>query len=132
MRVLFVSGGLVDEERVTHATKALADAVQAQRMADIRKAQAVNQQTLAKRMKVSQVRISKIEHGTLAHTKWENSSPTSKRSPAGRVSWPSSTTRASLCTERVTRTAPYPLGPMVITDRIEGVCVCTKSPSDTS
>lgn len=63
-----VSGGLVDEERVTHATRALADAVQGQRLADIRKAQALNQQTLAKRMKVSQARISKIEHGTLTHT----------------------------------------------------------------
>jgi ribosome-binding protein aMBF1 (putative translation factor) len=63
-----VSGGLVDEERVTHATRSLADAVQAQRLADIRKAQALNQQTLAKRMKVSQARISKIEHGALAHT----------------------------------------------------------------
>ena len=58
----------MDEERVTHATSALADAVQAQRLADIRKAQALNQQTLAKRMKVSQARISKIEHGTLTHT----------------------------------------------------------------
>lgn len=47
--------------------RALADAVQAQRLADIRKAQALNQQTLAKRMKVSQARISKIEHGTHAH-----------------------------------------------------------------
>jgi hypothetical protein len=57
-----VSGGLVDEDRVTHATRALADAVKAQRSADIRKAQALNQQ------KVSQARISKIEHGTLTHT----------------------------------------------------------------
>ncbi len=73
-----VSGGLVDEERVTHATRALADAVQAQRLADIRKAQALNQQTLAKRMKVSQARISKIEHDTLTHTEVEHSSPTSK------------------------------------------------------
>jgi ribosome-binding protein aMBF1 (putative translation factor) len=63
-----VSGGLVDEERVTHATKALGDAVQAQRLADIRKAQVLDQQTLAKRMKVSQARVSKIEHGTLTHT----------------------------------------------------------------
>ncbi len=63
-----VRTGLVDEERVKHATRALADAVQAQRLADIRKAQALNQETLAKRMKVSQARISKIEHGTLTHT----------------------------------------------------------------
>jgi ribosome-binding protein aMBF1 (putative translation factor) len=63
-----VSGGLVDADRVTHATRALVDAVQAQRLADIRKAQALNEQTLAKRMKVSQARISKIEHGTLTHT----------------------------------------------------------------
>jgi ribosome-binding protein aMBF1 (putative translation factor) len=63
-----VSGGLVDADRVTHATRALVDAVQAQRLADIRKAQALNEQTLAKRMKVSQARISKIEHGPLTHT----------------------------------------------------------------
>lgn len=63
-----VSGGLVDEDRVTHAKKRLTDAVQAQRLADIRKAHALNQQTLADRMKVSQARISKIEHGTLANT----------------------------------------------------------------
>jgi hypothetical protein len=43
----------VDEDRVRHAKKWLTDAVQAQRMADIRKAHALNQQTLAERMKVT-------------------------------------------------------------------------------
>ena len=37
-----VSDGLVDEERITHATKGLADAVQAQRLADIRTEQALD------------------------------------------------------------------------------------------
>ena len=35
-------------------------------------------------MKVSQARISKIEHGTLTHTEWGHLSHTSKRS-AGRL-----------------------------------------------
>lgn len=58
----------MDEGRVTHATRALADAVRNQRSADIRKAQAPHQQTLVERMKVSRAQISKIEHGTLTHT----------------------------------------------------------------
>jgi DNA-binding transcriptional regulator YiaG len=63
-----VDRGLIDEERVAHQTKRLTDAIQAQRLADIRKAHALNQKALAERMHVSQARISKIEHGTLART----------------------------------------------------------------
>jgi transcriptional regulator with XRE-family HTH domain len=37
----------------------------AQRLADIRKAHALNQKTFADRMHVSQARVSKIEHATL-------------------------------------------------------------------
>jgi DNA-binding transcriptional regulator YiaG len=63
-----VEAGLIDEERVDREAKRLTDAVRAQRLADIRKGQALNQKTLADRMHVSQARVSKIEHGTLART----------------------------------------------------------------
>jgi transcriptional regulator with XRE-family HTH domain len=42
--------------------------VRAQRSADIRTAQELDQQTPAERMNVSHARISKIERGTLTHT----------------------------------------------------------------
>lgn len=64
-----VEAGLIDEERVDREAKRLTDAVQAQRLADIRKGQALNQKTLADRMHVSQARVSKIELGTLGRTK---------------------------------------------------------------
>ncbi|WP_199522437.1 helix-turn-helix domain-containing protein [Geodermatophilus marinus] len=63
-----MNSGLVDEQRVEQERRKLADAVQAQRLADIRKAHALNQRALADRMNVSQARISKIEHGALIHT----------------------------------------------------------------
>lgn len=63
-----VNSGLVSEERVGHQKKKLTGAVQAQRLAEIRKAHALSQKTLAERMKVSQARVSKIEHGTLGRT----------------------------------------------------------------
>lgn len=63
-----VNSGLVREGRVEQQKKKLTDAVQAQRLAEIRKAHALNQKTLAERMKVSQARVSKIEHGTLGRT----------------------------------------------------------------
>ena len=60
--------GLLDERRVRVATKDLVDQVQAHRLADVRKKQAVRQVDMAERMHVSQARVSKIERGDLTHT----------------------------------------------------------------
>jgi len=60
-----VAKGL-DEERVSRAVEVLRDAVQAQKLADIRTARSLTQQGLAERLHVSQARVSKIERGELS------------------------------------------------------------------
>lgn len=60
--------GLINEERVTTERQRIREAVQAQRLADIRKAQGETQTSLAGTMHVTQPRVSKIERGDLTHT----------------------------------------------------------------
>lgn len=58
----------VDPARVDTARKEMHDAVQAQRLADIRKAHHSRQADVAALMGVSQARVSKLEAGDLLHT----------------------------------------------------------------
>jgi predicted transcriptional regulator len=58
----------LDERRIANARKLLEESVRAHRLADIRKAQGESQDALAKTMKVTQARVSKIEHGDIGHT----------------------------------------------------------------
>ncbi|HEY3717938.1 MAG TPA: helix-turn-helix domain-containing protein [Jatrophihabitantaceae bacterium] len=60
-----VAGGALDEKRVASARKGLDDAVQAHRLAEIRKAQGGTQKEVAAAMNVSQARVSNIERGEL-------------------------------------------------------------------
>jgi predicted XRE-type DNA-binding protein len=64
-----VARGRVDPARADGARKEMHDAVQAERLADIRKAQGhARQADVAELMGVSQARVSKLESGDLAHT----------------------------------------------------------------
>lgn len=64
-----VAQGRLDPERAHTARKEMHDAVQAQRLADIRKAHGhARQADVAALMGVSQVRVSKLESGDLSHT----------------------------------------------------------------
>ncbi len=62
------AAGLIDERDVDAARTQLHDVVRAQRLADIRRGQAVTQVGLSKSMNISQARVSKIENGDLSHT----------------------------------------------------------------
>lgn len=60
--------GQLDEGRMTEHKEHARSRVRAQRLADIRTANGVNQSTLAERLHISQPRVSRIERGDLDHT----------------------------------------------------------------
>ncbi len=69
VRAEAVAQGRVDPVRADAARKDMHDAVQAQRLADIRKAQGhARQADVAALMGVSQARVSKLESGDLSRT----------------------------------------------------------------
>jgi predicted XRE-type DNA-binding protein len=69
IRAEAVASGRVDPARADAARKEMHDAVQAQRLADIRKALGhARQADVAALMGVSQARVSKLEAGDLSHT----------------------------------------------------------------
>jgi predicted XRE-type DNA-binding protein len=69
IRAEAVAQGRVDAARAQAARKEMHDAVQAQRLADIRKAHGhARQADVAALMGVSQARVSKLESGDLSHT----------------------------------------------------------------
>lgn len=69
IRAEAVAQGRLDPSRVDAARKEMHDAVQAQRLADIRKAHGlIRQADVAAAMGVSQARVSKLEGGDLSHT----------------------------------------------------------------
>jgi hypothetical protein len=64
-----VAQGRVDPARADAARKEMHDAVQAHRLADVRKAHGLTRQSdVAALMGVSQARVSKLESGDLSHT----------------------------------------------------------------
>ena len=64
-----IAQGRLDPEQADAARKAMHDAVQAQRLAEIRKAHGhARQSDVATLMGVSQARVSKLESGDLSHT----------------------------------------------------------------
>jgi|ERR1700756_5057974 hypothetical protein len=64
-----IAQGRVDPARADAARKGMHDAVQAQQLADVRKAQGHTRQAdVAAIMGVSQARVSKLESGDLSHT----------------------------------------------------------------
>ena len=68
IRAEAVAKGRVDPARAEAARKEMYDAVQAQRLADIRKAHGhARQADVAALMGVSQARVSKLEGGDLSH-----------------------------------------------------------------
>jgi predicted XRE-type DNA-binding protein len=68
IRAEAVAQGRLDPARADAARKEMHDAVQAQRLADIRKAHGLVRQTdVAAVMGVSQARVSKLESGDLSH-----------------------------------------------------------------
>ncbi len=69
IRAEAIAQGRVDPARADAARKEMHDAVQAQRLADIRKACGhARQADVAALMGVSQARVSKLEGGDLSHT----------------------------------------------------------------
>ena len=69
IRAQAVAQGRVDTVRAEAARKQMHDAVQAQRLADIRKAHGhARQADVAALMGVSPARVSKLESGDLSHT----------------------------------------------------------------
>ena len=68
IRAEAVKGGLVDPSRADASRRNLDEAVQGQRLADIRKALGHRQSDVAALMGVSQARVSKLESGDLSHT----------------------------------------------------------------
>ncbi len=68
IRAEAVKRGLVDSSRADASRKGLHEAVQAQRLADIREAHGHRQSDVAALMGVSQARVSKLESGDLSHT----------------------------------------------------------------
>jgi len=68
IRAEAIAQGRLDPARADAARKEMHDAVQAQRLADIRKAQGhARQADVAAIMGVSQARVSKLEGGDLSH-----------------------------------------------------------------
>jgi hypothetical protein len=59
---------LLDAQQVKDAKKHLDEQVRAYRLAEVRRRQGENQVDVAKRMIVSQSRLSRIERGDLSHT----------------------------------------------------------------
>lgn len=69
IRAEAIAQGRLDPARADAARKEMHDAVQAQRLAEIRKAQGhARQSDIAAAMGVSQARVSKLENGDLSHT----------------------------------------------------------------
>lgn len=69
IRAEAIAAGRVDSTRAEAARKELHDAVQAQRLTDIRKAHGhARQADVAKLMGVSQARVSKLESGDISST----------------------------------------------------------------
>lgn len=69
IRAEAIAQGRLDPARADAVRKAMHDAVQAQRLAEIRKAHGhVRQSDVAALMGVSQARVSKLESGDLSHT----------------------------------------------------------------
>ncbi|MEZ0351110.1 helix-turn-helix domain-containing protein [Mycobacterium sp. pR1184] len=68
IRAEAVAPGRVDPVRADAARKEMHDAVQAQRLADIRKSHHASQADVAALMGVSQAWVSKLESGDLSHT----------------------------------------------------------------
>lgn len=69
IRAEAIAQGRLDPGRADAARKEMHEAVQAQRLADIRKAQGhARQSDVALLMGVSQARVSKLEGGDLSHT----------------------------------------------------------------
>lgn len=69
IRAEAIAHGRVDPARADAARKDMHDAVQAQRLAEIRKAHGhARQADVAALMGVSQARVSKLESGDLSHT----------------------------------------------------------------
>lgn len=69
IRAEAVAQGFLDPARADAARKEMYDAVQAQRLAEIRKAHGhARQADVAAAMGVSQARVSKLESGDLSHT----------------------------------------------------------------
>jgi predicted XRE-type DNA-binding protein len=69
VRAEAIAQGRLDPARADAARKEMHDAVQAQRLADIRKAHGHTRQAdVAALMGVSQARVSKLESGDLSHT----------------------------------------------------------------
>lgn len=62
------AGGRLDEQAVVNERSLLSEAVRAHRLAQLRKEQSLTQADVAGMMRVSQARVSKIEHGQLAST----------------------------------------------------------------
>lgn len=62
-----VAAGLIDESRVAEHAERLQAADRAYRLREIRRARGANQESVARTMKVSQSRVSRIEHGDLDH-----------------------------------------------------------------
>lgn len=63
-----VDAGLVDGQAVRNATKLMREEVRAYKLAEVRKRQAVSQQSVADSMGVKQPRVSAIERGELSKT----------------------------------------------------------------
>ena len=92
IRAEAIAQGRLDPARADAARKEMHDAVQAQRLADIRKAHGhARQADVAALMGVSQARVSKLESGDLSHTEVGTYSPTWPRSAGICVSSPSLT-----------------------------------------
>jgi predicted XRE-type DNA-binding protein len=68
IRAEAIASGRVDPGQADAARKEMHDAVQAQRLADIRKARHARQADVAALMGVSQAWVSKLEAGDLSHT----------------------------------------------------------------
>lgn len=68
IRAEAVASGRVNPARADAARKQMHDAVQAQRLADIRKTHHTRQADVADLMGVSQAWVSKLESGDLSHT----------------------------------------------------------------
>ena len=68
VRVQAVAAGQVDEQAVAQARDSAIAAVRAYRLAELRRELGFNQASLARRLGISQSRVSRIERGDLDHT----------------------------------------------------------------
>lgn len=68
VRARAVSEGQVNEEHVQQIKQQVTLELQAQKLAELRRAAGLNQQELAKRLGITQSRVSRIERGELDRT----------------------------------------------------------------